>query len=294
MNARILAWIGTLVILAGAGVVVFRGEEQPAQRRPFPRPTQKRAVHGASESPAVVKPVGLMINAPVHTGEDPALEDNFGVELAFFGTFERTRMALELFYPKGGIIDLDNEASTLSLFEDDRATDLRKEDEHFGPFEMMPRMSEDGRYLAFVVPSDKLPDKNASKLYAKGVVAVRVATRAAEFDAEGVLFDEGTELSLGDFDFEITEAGPSSWGDGHSITLQTDRDTVRIVRYAFVDADGNEHELSPSMSMSGMGTWQQTLESDEELGRGTLRIECWQDMHTVEVPFEAEAGLGLR
>jgi hypothetical protein len=48
------------------------------------------------------------------------------------------------------------------------------------------------------------------------------------------------------------------------------------------------------MSMSGMGSWQQTLELDEPVVRASLRITRWTDLRTVEVPGEVSAGFGLR
>ena len=292
MNARTVALLGTLAIVIGAGVVLLRGEQEPAVD--FPRPSARRSVHGASESPATVRPAGLMINAPVHTGEDPESGDSFGVDLAFFGSFERTRVALELHYPKGGIIDLDNEASAVARFEDDRGSDLRKQENTFGAFEMMPRVSEDGRYLVFVAASDKLPDPAAARVAVEGTAALQVASSAETFRVEQLELSAGTEFSVGGYDFEITEVGPSAWGEGHSITLKTDRDTTAIVRYGLVDAAGNAIELSPSMSMTGMGSWSQTLDCEQELERATFELECWQDLQTVQVPFSVEAGIGLR
>ena len=297
MNARILALLTTLLVFAGAGVVLLRGHSDPAGqassaagRQGATTPTSPAAPRGDA---GAVRPVGLMINAPTHTGKDPASDDTFGVELAFFGTFERTRLALELHYPQGGIIDLAGDSSSLTLFQDDMGGDLLKKESSFGVFEMMPRISDDGRYLVFVVPSDRLPQANATKVRAKGAVAAVVATRAQTFDAVGVKLAEGSEFSVGGYDFEITEAGDSDWGDGRSITVKTKRDTNAILRYALVGPDGEEVELSPTMSMSGMGTWNQTLDYEAGFDQATFRVEVWQDMREVEVPFDVEAGFGL-
>ena len=46
--------------------------------------------------------------------------------------------------------------------------------------------------------------------------------------------------------------------------------------------------------MSGMGTWQQSLDAATMPERAKLVLEVWQDLDTVEIPFQVEAGIGLR
>jgi hypothetical protein len=209
------------------------------------------------------------------------------------GTHKRTRVALELDYPGGGVLDVDVEASSLSLFEDDMGTDLRDPGTSFGPFELMTRRSDDGRFLAFVLPSGKAPYSAATRLYAEGVVAVQVAKDALEFFSNSVPLNEGNTFSVGGYEFEIVQIEQAAFGKGHSITVRTGKDTAAILRYSFIDGDGLEVELRPTMNMSGTGTWQQTLRYNRPLSAASLRVECWQDLQTVEVPFEVEVSLGL-
>jgi hypothetical protein len=303
MNTRTLALLGAVVVVASVGAVrLGDGTSQtamPASLSPlasFPAANTARAAAREMPRPDDAGPVrvaGLMINAPVH-GSDPASTDRFDVDLAFFGTFERTRLALELELPDGGILGIDGEASAVERFHDDRGTDLRKKDDSFGPFEMMPRVSADGRYLVFHLPSDKLPATGARELFAAGTVAVQVAHDAETFTTAELALAKGTTFSAGGYAFEIQEVGDSAWGDGRSITLRTKRDPVAVVRYALLAADGTEIELSPSMSMSGMGSWQQTLDAETTPARARFVVEAWQDLETVELPFEVTAGMGLR
>ena len=292
MNARLLISLGCLAVFAGAGVVYLRGQEGPS---PLPDSlSPSRSVRGASQSPATVRVAGLMVNSPTHTGSDPSSDDQFGVDLAFFGTFDKTRVALEIAYPAGGIIDIDSDASSITRFEDDRGTSLIKEDNHFGPFEMMPRMSEDGRYVVFVLPSDKLPYSGAKSIQAEGVAGLRIANDARKFTSDIVALEEGSSFSTGGYEFEITEVGKASWGEGFSVTLKSETDTNAILSYSLVDEKGEEQELRTTMSMSGGGSWNQTLEYDRAVPAAGFRVECWQDLKTVKVPFNIEVGLGLR
>ncbi len=291
MNARTIVLFCTLAIVTLVGFTWLGKDTETAN--PISTSLSK-PVAGAVESPPAVYPVGIMINSPTHTGADPESDDTFAVDLAFYGTFEKTRLALELVFPKGGIIELKNEESELTVFEDDKGTDLRKTDQFFGPFEMMPRVAEDGRHLVFVAGSDKLPYPTASKLAAKGKVAVLVADQAESFKVENVKVAEGTTFSVAGFDFEIREVGASEWGEGYSLTLVTKTDPGPIVSYGMIDGEGQSIELRPTMSMSGGGSWQQTLDYDRPVEVAAFVVEAWQDPELLSIPFEVSAGLGLR
>lgn len=286
MKPQILAPLSCLLILAGAGMVYRSGPEAPAT--PAPHTAGASAVMTAS-----VRVAGVMINSPLRTGSDPSVRGAVGVDLAFMGTHKRTRVALELDYPGGGVLDVDVEASSLSLFEDDMGTNLRDPGASFGPFELMTRRSQDGRFLAFVLPSGKAPYSTATTLHAEGVVAVQVAKDAQEFVSDSIALNEGSTFSVGGYEFEIVQIEQASFGKGHSITVRTAKDTAAILRYCLIDSDGLEVELTPTINRSGTGTWQQTLRYDRPLAVASLRVECWQDLRTVEVPFEVEVGLGL-
>jgi hypothetical protein len=299
MNTRTLVLLGALLIIGSAGVVGLgdgsSDEPLPASLSSFrqtARAAARQTPRGADAGP--IRAVGVMINSPVHTGADPGSDDAFHVDLAFFGTFERTQLALELELADGGILGIDDDGSALALFRDDRGTDLRKKESPFGPFGMMPRVSEDGRYVVFVVPSDVVPAPGASRLTAEGTVSVLTAHRAEAFTSDEIAFAAGSSFRAGGYEFEVLEVGESGWGAGRSITLRTKRDTAAILCYSLVRADGSKLELSPSMSMNGMGSWQQTLDAEKLPERGRIALEVWQDLKTVAIPFRVETGLGLR
>jgi hypothetical protein len=300
MNVRLLLLSGLLGSVAVAGLVQLDKGREPAALPPTLSPHQRQAKRSPAAPPAHapgspdVRVAGLMINSPTHTGADPASDDPGSVDLAFFGTFERTRLALELERADGGVLGIDDDRSQLTRFEDDRGTNLAKADDPFGPFEMLPRISADGRHVVFVIPSPLLPDPGATRISAAGVLGLRVATRKETFTSSSIALTEGASLTLAGFDFRVESAGKSEWSEGQALTLSSRRDLSSIARYALVLDDGAEVELRPSMSMSGMGTWQQTLELGGEVPRAALSIEVWQDLATDEVPFEVETGIGLR
>ena len=230
--------------------------------------------------------VGLMVHAPT------ANSTEHFERLGFAGTFNRSRLAIQLHHAPGGIIDLLADESTVEWFGDDKGTNLVDPDGMFGPLEMMPDIAEDGGSLVFVVGSNRSPHAQASRLEARGTIVAVCATATAKHRAE-VTFKKGEKFQLGPYAFEITNVGKSDWSEGWTLELTSKTDLASIITYSLV-ANGAEEELRQSMSMSGMGTWQQTLEREAAIEKGTLQIECWSDPAKVELPFAVSAGLGLR
>jgi hypothetical protein len=160
---------------------------------------------------------------------------------------------------------------------------------------MMTRTSEGGQHLVFSIPSDRLPHAEAARVRVKGVLGLQVATETASYTAKGVVLQSGEDVSIGDHALRIESVGPNEWmGEGYSLTVSSSSDLAGILAWAFVLPDGTEVPLSPSMSMSGMGQWQQTLNYDRELEEIALRITSWKDLRKISVPFELATGLGLR
>jgi hypothetical protein len=300
MNARFLVLIGILVILSAMGIVALNQRHEgsaglPETLSPHARRRDKAArPTGASPDAGPFRVAGLMLNGPTHTGGDPETSGLYGFERAFFGSQAATSLAIEHARAAGGLLGIDDGRSRVTRFEDDTGKSLLREKEAFGPFEMLPRVAEDGRHLVFVIPSDTLPDPAAQRIFASGVAALKVATKQADFVAADVLLQEESRFSVGGFEFEIERIGPSEWSDGQALTLVSKKDLAAISGYALVLADESEVELKPTMSMSGMGTWQQTLEFTSAPERASVRIRCWTDLATEEVPFAVEAGIGLR
>jgi len=295
-NGSRFALLGLLAAVGAVGVVSFRDDVPQPNAAPAPA-VAPRASHLPSEpssassaAPTSARVVGVMVNAPTR-GASEHFE-----ELAFFGTTEKTRVAVEIFHGEGGLIDVRREESTIERFSDDRGTDFLDPDDFFGPVEMMPRIAEDGRSAVFVVSSDELPAAGASRITIQGEVSIVVADERAVSDATGIELSVGTTFSVAGFEFEVTESAGSEWSEGWNTTLQLREDPSAIVRWALVDPKtGTETEWNPTMSMSGGDIWQQTLESPTELaGPVTVRIEAWVDPQVVALPLELSTGLSLR
>lgn len=247
-----------------------------------------RVVSGAVESPPSFRVAGLMVHSDVR----PSMSG--GEELAFFGTFSRTRLAVELVLPEGGLFDLDRGRSSLTTFADDLGTDLLDPSDPFGPIEMSPRLGADGRSLVFVLGSDGSPAAEASRLRAEGTLVVRVSEAKATYETETIPLAVGQSFELGPLSFEITESEASQWNEGAwSTTVRTRQDPSAILSWSLVTPDGQTRVWREGFSMQGGGVWSRSLECDERVELGRIRIEAWKDPRARELPFSVEAGLGL-
>lgn len=277
--SKVIVLAAALVIGSLVAVVTGPGSVEPS--------APVGTVSGAVESPPSVRPVGVMVNSAT------SLSNKDSEDLAFFGTFAKTRIAFELTYPKGGLIDLRREESRLTLFRDDQGSDLLMEDDFMGPFEMLPRISEDARHLVFVVASTATPHAEATRLSVEGSVSVFVADETVVYDSDPIVLAAGARFEVGPYGFEVSSTGASDWSEGWSVSLDTKQDPSAVVRYLLIDGD-EEIELRETMTWSSMGSWQKTLEADAEPGEVVFRVESWKDPQVVEIPLRASAGLGLR
>lgn len=269
--------VAVLLVPVAAVGLTLRSETPPPENGP----------RAAAESPAAVRPVGMMVNHPV------ANEDAAFPELAFLGTFDRTALVCRVTRPAGGIVEVRGEQSRLEEFGDDRGTDLVDPEDTFGPFDAQNRVAEDRRSALVTLGTERLPHPRATRLVARGEVALWVAEEQAVATGEPVALGEGATTTVGPWDLEVTRSGASDWTEGWALTLRTHADPSAIVRWALVDEEGTEHALSQRMTMSGGGQWTLTLEGEQPLERGAVRVEHWVEPELVRVPFDLEVGLGL-
>ena len=187
--------------------------------------------------------VGVMVARPT-----AASTDSFE-RLGFAGTFSHTRLSIQMHNQAGGIIDLLRDDCRIEWFGDDQGTDLVDPEEMFGPIEMMPDIAEDGRSLVFIVGSKRSPHPKASRLEARGTLAVVCASQTERQEAR-VSLQKGAKFALGSYEFEVTATGKSQWSDGWTFELTSKQDLSPIVQFSLV-TDGSAEELQRSMSMSG-------------------------------------------
>lgn len=234
--------------------------------------------------------VGLRIVAAPPKGHD---------DLRAFNQTPGVTIAVLLRQPAGGLIAIETDDSKLEALRDDTGGDLLAgDDSYFGPFGSFPDISDDQTLAMFEIAGPGLPAANARSITAKGVLKVKQASKSAKARTENVSLAPETKFEVGGYSFVITEVGKSEWSEAKlSLTLQTKQDINAVRAVRFFDADGAEIEAdiegSSSMRFGGDATYEVGYGLAKKVANATIEIDVWQDLKTVDLPFEISSGIGL-
>jgi hypothetical protein len=248
-----------------------RGTQRPAAAPP-PAP--------AAAAPQVAA-VGLRIVGP-------GLGAN-GTELKPFNESPGTVIVLAIQAPKGnGIVDIDDHGSKLDSFADDKGQSLLEEG-RIGPF---PKVAEDGSAALVEVQVRARPSAGASAVTAQGTIALTVAGGSKPFKAAAVKLDPNSTFKIGTTTMTVAEAKVED--DESRITVNLPRSVLQTIReIRFLDAKGGPLEGR----RTGSGYFNEKAElslniktKDKTIG---LEFELWQNLRTLKVPFNVQAGPGL-
>lgn len=227
----------------------------------------------------------------------PADED----EMRPFNWSSGTTIALRLDFPAGGLIEIDEDASKLQAFVDDKGTNLLEGEERFGNsgFGSFPKISEAGNAALIEITGPSVPAADAGKLIAKGTLVVRAATKKKTFTHKDVALKANGKIEAGSFPLTIKSFGKSDWQeDKNEVALTGKGDVSTIAEIRFLGADGKPLESDRISTMSfGSGEstnveWSYTLPLNAKVV--TVEIDYWQDMKTLELPFGVASGVGVK
>ncbi|MEM6675252.1 MAG: hypothetical protein AAF726_20560 [Planctomycetota bacterium] len=270
VRAATLVLLPTLTL----GAVILTGTAEP--------------LRAAANRTPKVRLAGVMVNHAIdREGEEMP-------ELAFQGTFARTKVALIVDNPAGGIIGVDRGASSVDAFTDDTGTSLVDPDNPFGPFGFGERIVKDGARVALELESQIAPSHEARSITASGTIHLRTAHEKRTETSKTGLFKKGEVFQCGNRTFEVVDEGPSGWSSGYEIEVQTNEDIEAIVRWWIVEPDGQEIALEPMSTMTFGKTSRVPLVASQWLATGRIGVEAWHDATTVEVPFEVTTSVGMR
>ena len=246
------------------------------------------SVRAAASARPTAPVAGVMINRTIdREGEDMP-------DLAFQGTFARTKFAIVVDNPQGGIIGVDRDASSIAQFLDDTGKSLVNENGPWGPFGFGERIVKGGTRVALELESQEAPAKDAKFVNAAGQIAVRIAHEKRTSTSQSGVFAKDAVFECGPYTLTVMNEGPSQWGEGHEIEFQTNDDLDSVIRYWIIDAEGNEVALEPMSTMTFGETSRITLVCESQQTAGRLSIEAWHDAKTKKVPFDVTAAVGLR
>jgi hypothetical protein len=198
-----------------------------------------------------------------------------------------TRLALWIKMPASqGLIEIDEDASVLAHFGDDKGGDLG------GEFESFPDEFKDGSGGVIEVESSGVPVAGATSLVAEGSIAMTIATGTRKTRVANVRIQNDQKFSLGSTRVNIAEVETSD--EDQTFTLQLPRQVmVGIRNVAFFDAKGQPVEGSRTSTGYMNDAGEMGLRVKTTAKTITLEFEVWQGQRTVKVPFSVKTGLSL-
>ena len=261
-----------LVIGARAGAAERQG--RATQRPPAAAPP-------APATPPQVSAAGIRVVGP-------GLGAN-GSELRPFNEAPGTVVVLAIQAPRGnGIVEVDNHASKLDAFSDDKGQSLLEE----GRMGSFPKVAEDGSAALVEVEVRARPSAGAASVTVQGSVSMTLAAGSKPVRAAGVRLETGQTFKVGATTMTVGEAKVED--ESTKITFGLPRSvliTIREVRFF----DAKNAPIESRRTGSGYFNEKATLEFDAKTKdkTATVEFELWQNSRVVKVPFNVLVGLGV-
>jgi hypothetical protein len=264
-------------------------------------PPAARGSGGSASSAPAPSGAGPQAAAPraTATGKDPEIVAG-GVQIARvivpdneysakpFNDDNGTKLVLWVKMPAGqGLIEIDEDASLLQSFGDDKGTSMG------GKFGSFPKEFKDGSGGIIEIESSGFAAPAATALVAEGSLAMTVATGTRKTRVANVALKNDAKFTFGQT--PITVADVQTQGEEQTFTMKLPRQVmVGIKDVVFLDAKGQP--------MEGRRTSTGYMNDAAEMGftvktaakTVTIEFEAWQGLKTVKVPFKVTAGLGIK
>jgi len=206
-------------------------------------------------------------------------------------------LAMLIHRDAGGLIAVDEEGSVLDSLVDDKGTDLIGKGAFgigFGPF---PKISEDGKAALWDITTKTQLDSAATSVTSKGTIHLQVATKKRKLKSSAIELAVGQAVDLEGYSFKISKVAKPSWGDGAvEVTLKTSKPASAMAGVQFFNGAGKSIETEPSGTSSSsfgkIGSYSYSFTLGKKPEKVVIELEEWEDMQTVEVPFEISAKVG--
>ena len=204
-----------------------------------------------------------------------------------FNSDNGTKLVLWIKMPAGqGLIEIDEDASTLASVTDDKGSNIG------GKFESFPDEFKDGSGGVIEIESSGFGAAGATAIFAEGSLAMTVATGTRKTRVAKVQLQNEAKFTFGKT--PIVVADVETQDDAQTFTLKLPRQVMNgIKNVVFLDAKGQpiEGRSTGNGYMNDAAEMQFSVKTKEKTL--TLEFEAWEGLRTVKVPFKVKAGLGL-
>ena len=257
-------------------------------------------------APKVSAPAAATASAPASAVVKPEV---YGVEIKKaepgrderFGAQEGILVKLFIAQPDRFIIGVDDKASKLTSFQDDRKNDLSKskdpkafKQDFLSPFN---EVTKDGHGIKLDLRAPQTPAPGAKAIQVKANVALRVGFDEKKQEVKDVNL-ANAKISLAGMNMSVKRSKDQAWGDYKmTVTLSSNRPQDGIRTLTFVGADGKEIKSGitsrSSFSFGAGGNWDVTYGLGAVVERATIRVEYFDRVEVVNVPLDMELGVGF-
>jgi hypothetical protein len=276
------------VCLAAASVTLA------AQRGAAPAGAQKAPAKTPAKAPAAAKtaPAPAPALPQVSVAGVRIIGPGFGAngsEIHAFNNSPGTTIAIAFQAAPGtGIIDIDDRASRIEGFADDKGQNLLAE----GRLGSFPKISEDHSVALVELEVQGRPSTGAAVISARGTVAMTLATGSNVTHIANLSLEAGKTFKIGAATVTVKSATPSD--DNMDVTLGLPRSLMNAIKAMhFADAKGQPIDSHQTSSGYTNEVASIELELKTKDKAASVDFDIWQSPQQVKVPFNLAAGLGM-
>ncbi len=204
-----------------------------------------------------------------------------------FNSENGTKIVLWVKMPAGqGLIKIDEDASVLSHFGDDKGSNLG------GRFGSFPDEFKDASGGTIEISSSGLPASGATALVADGTLAIAIADSTKKTRVATVAVKNDGSFLFGKT--KITFSEVEADGDDLSFTLNLPRTVMEgLKNVVFLDAKGQPLESRTGSSGYMNDAAEMGFHVTTASTTLTIEFEAWEGRRTIKVPFNLKAGIGM-
>lgn len=271
-----------LAVLAGGGAVLAQAKRPPLPQKPAP---------GKPAAAAPVKMPDVLVGG-IQVVSAPFGDDDWSARP--FNAKNGTKVVLVIKMPQGmGLIEIDEDNSSLDTFTDEKTTQYAAE------FESFPDVAKDGSAGAIEAESEIIPGAGMNSLRLEGTLALKVATGSKPVKVTGVRPENDKSFKLGATVVTYSDVtlpdDPKAEGAEMTFSLNLPRTVMNSIRQVkFLDAKGTEIEGARRTS-SGYSNDDATIGYSVPAQHRSfvMEFDLWQGLRDITVPFKVNASIAL-
>ena len=239
-----------------------------------------------------IEVVGLQITKP-------DLKDEMGSMVP--GRLAGTSLHVKVSRQDKYFLNVDEKASRLVAFADDKKTDLSKSTGRrfsHGWLGGWGRISDDGHHCVLEIRSDSTPAPGAKELRLKADVVMLCGRDEKTAEQKGFALKEGSKLTVGPVPWQVKSVEEGGWGETKMtlrLTAKVGDDAIKELKFLGPDGKEVKHDVTGSAhwGFAEDVTYEKTLGLAEKLDQVTVRVTYFDKVEKLTVPLEIGTGVGF-